>query len=362
MRKLSFVLLYFFCLGFRPSLLRSQTQPANPASPTASASAAAIPGALTKPQTPAEFFARARQLSDLEASGIPFHLKATYVATGDAEFTGNGTYEEWWQSKDTWRKEATLGKYRYVAIENGGDPSAYSTSAYTPLRLRQAMEAVLIHIDAPDSSSRVWQAQTKRIHGFDFTVLSGMYQCGGLAAKAQCLKLDYFTQGGVLRIASDESVSTLYNGIQSFRSLLVPRDISIANGKQPMLRISVNLLEPLPPGPNVLSDSLSSFPGLQPIINKIADSSAETARNVAAPSPQYPLTARQTRVQGTVVISAAIDDHGAVREPYVIHSAGSLLDDASLQAVRQWRYMPLIVDGKPVTVETTIAVVFALRY
>ena len=50
----------------------------------------AISAALPDPQTPEEFFARARQLSDLEASGIPFHLKATYVASGDAEFTGNG--------------------------------------------------------------------------------------------------------------------------------------------------------------------------------------------------------------------------------------------------------------------------------
>ena len=79
----------------------------------------ATPAALPDPQTPEEFFARARQLSDLEASGIPFHLKATYVASGDAEFTGNGAYEEWWQSKDVWRKEATLGDYKYVAIKDG---------------------------------------------------------------------------------------------------------------------------------------------------------------------------------------------------------------------------------------------------
>ena len=75
---------------------------------------------LPDPKTPEEFFARARQLSDLEAAGIPFHLKATYVASGDTEFTGNGMYEQWWQSKDLWRKEATLGDYKYLEDSEPG--------------------------------------------------------------------------------------------------------------------------------------------------------------------------------------------------------------------------------------------------
>lgn len=101
-QKLLCVLL--MCFGFSLVYAAAQTQPAAgppaaaPTTPVSSAKAAAAP--LPDPQTPEEFFARARQLSDLEASGIPFHLKAAYVATGDAEFTGNGTYEEWWQSKD----------------------------------------------------------------------------------------------------------------------------------------------------------------------------------------------------------------------------------------------------------------------
>jgi hypothetical protein len=111
------------CFGFSLVYAAAHTQSA--ASPPASAltpppppgetgTAAATPpptvvATLPDPQTPQEFFARARALSDLTAAAVPFHLKATYVASGDTEFTGNGTYEEWWQSKDLWRKEATLG-------------------------------------------------------------------------------------------------------------------------------------------------------------------------------------------------------------------------------------------------------------
>ncbi|HET9085903.1 MAG TPA: hypothetical protein VFN53_00085 [Acidobacteriaceae bacterium] len=105
-------LCFFFLLGsvLCPAMIFAQAQPSPPSA------AATSPN----PKTPEEFFARARQLSDLEAAGIPFHLKATYVASGDAEFTSNETYEEWWESKDTWRKEATLGGYRYVGLRKAG--------------------------------------------------------------------------------------------------------------------------------------------------------------------------------------------------------------------------------------------------
>src|SRR5665213_1845988 len=137
---LSLVIFLFF-----PTLLYSQ-QAKNSSTSASAVHAASTPvqPAIALPRTPLEFFARARQLSDLEATGIPFHLKASYVAAGNAEFIGNGTIEEWWQSKDVWRKEATLGDYRWVEIQNGAEPSLYSTAAYVPLRLRQAVAAVPI--------------------------------------------------------------------------------------------------------------------------------------------------------------------------------------------------------------------------
>ena len=104
MNRSKMLCVILMCFGFSLVNAAAQTQPAagppaaaptppvtsaKAATATATSSAAAVP--LPDPQTPQEFFARARALSDLEASGIPFHLKAIYVATGDAEFTGNGT-------------------------------------------------------------------------------------------------------------------------------------------------------------------------------------------------------------------------------------------------------------------------------
>ena len=75
--------------------------------------------------------------------------------------------------------------------------------------------------------------------------------------------------------------------------------------------------------------------------------------------PQYPAMARETRVEGDVLLEAVIDKDGAVSDVRAI-SGPSLLIPPALQAVRQWRYKPYLLNGQPVEVETRIKVQFRL--
>jgi TonB family protein len=357
------------CFGLSLVYAAAQTQPAAgppaaaPTSPPSSAIPAAAP--LPDPKTPQEFFARARQLSDLEASGIPFHLKATYVATGDAEFTGNGTYEEWWQSKDLWRKEATLGDYKYVAIKHGDARSVYGSSNYLPLRLRQMLEAVLIRIVPNSGSARDWKLKHKRMNGVDLVVLSVHRPCGN---ELKCLAADYFTPQGLLRIHLGDSVQKLYNGFQGFHGVSIPHSIEMAGLTGEILTISIAPLEPLTPNDSHLLQNATpraNLPAVQlPIMperDKLKSAHFNKAKILNQSQPVYPQDAKQRREEGTVVMEATIDEDGKVREPYVIGSAGTLLDGAAMDAVRKWRYQPTTLDGVPVCVTTTITVMFHLR-
>ncbi|MBI4276289.1 energy transducer TonB [Candidatus Uhrbacteria bacterium] len=76
--------------------------------------------------------------------------------------------------------------------------------------------------------------------------------------------------------------------------------------------------------------------------------------------PEYPAIARTARVQGIVIIQATINETGLVVEAEVLRSI-PLLDQAALDAVRQWRYMPTLLNGKPVPVVMTVTVQFTLR-
>lgn len=76
-------------------------------------------------------------------------------------------------------------------------------------------------------------------------------------------------------------------------------------------------------------------------------------------NPQYPLQARSHGVGGNVVLDATIAENGTVRKVSVV-SGPSSLTSAALAAVRQWRFSPALLDGKPVEVQKRITVVFKL--
>lgn len=75
--------------------------------------------------------------------------------------------------------------------------------------------------------------------------------------------------------------------------------------------------------------------------------------------PAYPPLARFARIQGQVLLTAVIDIHGEVNQLHVV-AGQPLLAKAALEAVRQWRYRPYLLNGKPCEVETQITVNFRL--
>jgi len=85
----------------------------------------------------------------------------------------------------------------------------------------------------------------------------------------------------------------------------------------------------------------------------------QTAKLVNKVTPVYPPLAKQARIQGTVRLQAVIAKDGSVVELQVL-SGHPLLVQAALDAVRQWRYHPTLLNGEPVEVVTTVDVIFTL--
>ncbi len=75
--------------------------------------------------------------------------------------------------------------------------------------------------------------------------------------------------------------------------------------------------------------------------------------------PQYPGPARSAHIQGAVVLQATIGKDGTIQNLHLL-SGHPLLTQAAMDAVRQWRYRPYLLNNEPVEVDTTIQVNFML--
>jgi len=85
----------------------------------------------------------------------------------------------------------------------------------------------------------------------------------------------------------------------------------------------------------------------------------QSAKLVNMVRPLYPPLAKQARISGSVLLHAIIAKDGSVIQLEVVQGH-PLLVQAALDAVRQWRYQPTLLNGDPVEVDTTVTVVFSL--
>jgi len=113
-----------------------------------------------------------------------------------------------------------------------------------------------------------------------------------------------------------------------------------------------------PGGPNLGDDPLSL---VKPISAKPLHVSVMMQGNlIHRVEPVYPPIAKLTGVQGVVLIKALISPDGRIEQAQVV-SGSPLLSPAALEAIRQWKYRPYVLNGTPVEVETEVTVNFVLQ-
>jgi len=89
--------------------------------------------------------------------------------------------------------------------------------------------------------------------------------------------------------------------------------------------------------------------------------STDTRQALTRPvRPEYPLLARQMKVQGAVLLNALIGKDGGIQNLQVL-SGPAILADAAREAVRQWRFKPYYQNGQAVETKAKITVDFTIH-
>jgi protein TonB len=132
-----------------------------------------------------------------------------------------------------------------------------------------------------------------------------------------------------------------------FGELGAPGGTGIGNGRRgvPGAIGDTSALAPLPPSPT----------RARPLpVSHLAEGNL-----VYRVQPSYPVLAREARIQGMVRLRAIVSKNGTIENLSVL-SGHAMLVGPAIEAVRQWRYRPYLLNGEPVEVETEITVNFLL--
>jgi protein TonB len=76
-------------------------------------------------------------------------------------------------------------------------------------------------------------------------------------------------------------------------------------------------------------------------------------------NPEYPLFAERAKIEGTVILEATVGTQGRVRDVRVLRSH-PMLAPSAIEAVKQWRYEPLVLNGRPHPFVLTVTVSYHL--
>lgn len=105
--------------------------------------------------------------------------------------------------------------------------------------------------------------------------------------------------------------------------------------------------------------SLSSTPATLPAFGARVSTGVTEANLIRKVNPIYPPEARMQRLAGLVTLDATVNEDGSIHNIKVI-GGPPLLASAATTAVKQWRYSPSTLDGKPIEVQKRITIIFKL--
>ena len=100
--------------------------------------------------------------------------------------------------------------------------------------------------------------------------------------------------------------------------------------------------------------------GIVPQPTDRGGSNVQNPMKVKHVNPVYPAAAREKKIAGVVILEARIESDGRILEARVLRSIPEL-DDAALEAVKQWEFTPTVINGVPTPVTMTMTIQFSLQ-
>lgn len=303
----------------------------------------------------------ATHAADLESAGtLPFHLAAsfeTYDYLGKPD--GTGTLTEDWLSPLTYRRTLTYRGATSTRTATNGTIHYQDSGFKGSFPERRIIQALFQ--PGPDQErldQAAFSSSDLKLGKIVLNCLSvspsGITEKNSPSEKAPtafCLSQN----PPLIRTVLDPyGVDVVYNSLLSFSRHTLAKEVRLSHNGLNRAVLHVTDFAPAP----ILKESDFFLEGATgTATDEISLPPAIAAGHILVKKPpSYPDGAKWKHISGDVILAAIIDKEGNVANLEVISSPDPSLTTATVNAVKQWRYTPYLINGESVQIDTTITV------
>jgi TonB family protein len=355
---------------------------------------------------PPEMLVDAAQTYGVERRDVsPWRLQVEFQTFDDSgKPLDKGSYEEVWKSANANKREYISSSFSQTRYQTENGVFVTGSSQTVPFSLSLLIHTIVNPMIGPDGLRHFAANPESAIVAIDREDGGVALRCFRLLVRQQngsqpdprfgseyCFAAD----GTLARDSSDPPTfgeATIPHSIP-YDGHLIPGDLSIKRGNVSVVSAHIDGIEALgssdeaelqpppdarpwtlfpppgqiggvegapSPGPNPPAEMTQRSRVLATPPSKINISAGVAVGMIVSNvDPVYPAEALAAHVSGTVVLLATIDTAGVVEELRVI-SGPAMLQQAALDAVKHWRYRPYLLNNEPISVVTTVNVVFTM--
>ena len=273
---------------------------------------------------------RAKQ--SLNALGpTPYALEATFTFARSDAPPVPGTYKLIWIGPERWRRDIDVGNLQEVAIGGKSKLWIQRSIDLQPLLEARLNEAIGYLQDlAVDPNAKIMKVSGKKQNGVALQCVET--QTAQTVPPDRTLCFNETT--GALSLVQNGFWSYEYLQSQLFGQKPVPELIRVSHDGK--LRVEIHLTKIGQPPPTS-EDHFARPAHAEEWVT--CDKPVKETYASKVP-PHYPEKERQAHHEGTVVMYAIVAADGSLEKLKVIESSGALFDQASMEAVKQWKYHP----------------------
>ena len=316
---------------------------------------------LKDPQDLMELAAKTNGLNGLNAQ--PWKLKVSFKALGEEGYLlDQGTYEETWISPLKF-KRSLIGAAHTLSDFGTAQGTLRSGDKWkSSLALNDIHLAMLNPLPA-DVFVKMSEArgEQRNVAGVQCHCVDlFQHQSSGITDAKPGYSYCFDANNILLQAtmaAWDNTQYVLKNSLQ-FQGRWIPGDIEIWNKGVLVLTAHLENIDTL----KEMDKVEFPLPADAAFQSKTIIGSPDTFHygvTIKQVAPIYPPSARESGIEGTVVLQGVISKEGRIINLIAV-SGPQILQQAAIDAVKQWEYEPWILDGAPIEVETTLRIPFSL--